>query len=203
MRQVWYVRSIVLGLIMTSLWLYAQEERGSKDNKGPVISEGKKAIMIEGWADLRLGMTYEEVLKVLLAKLANTDKPWLRLKNPPNSEIIEERELYTLELLANDYIEEGFLQFNSKRRLYLIRLLFDKRYFSYLSLKRQLELKYGKPTRVRYEDLRWQKDGKRLILDRSRMVRYVDDEFLPKKKLPISESDKRRQKMIRDILESL
>ena len=179
------LKPFIMMMIMSSFFLVSQAAEKQED--------------VRGWADFTLGMAYEKAIE----RLQKSDKPWLRLRTEVDSEILEERELYTVELKPTAYITEGFLQFNQNKRLYLVRVTFDAKYFSYLSLKDRLQKKYGSPTEVTFEKVLWQKNQKRLSLDRKRTVRYMDMRLFSKKSLPSSEADKIQKQTVEEILESL
>ncbi len=154
---------------------------------------------ITGWADFKLGMNYKEVLEMIQKEII----PWIKLKGDQLSEIEEEREGYSLEILPTDFLKEGYFQFNKEKKLYLIKLVFDKKYFSFLSLMTQLTNKYGNPNKTTYKKAQWNNNNFFLELQRDRVIRYFNTSIFQKETLPKSQAESLIKENIKDILESL
>ena len=154
---------------------------------------------ITGWADFKLGMNYKEVLEMIQKETIS----WIKLKGDQLSEIEEERESYSLEILPTDFLKEGYFQFNENKKLYLIRLVFDKKYFSFLSLVTQLTDKYGSPNKTTYKKVQWNNNDFFLELQRDRTVRYFNTSIFQKETLPKSQAESLIKENVKGILESL
>ena len=130
----------------------------------------ESVINIVGWDKFKLGMSYEAVL----TEIKNTEHPWINWKDRRATSFIFEEDKSLIGLFPNEYLIEGHFHFNKDNKLYLIRMVLSKKYFSYLSLLRKLKSKYGPPTDVRYAIVAWKQEDVILQLERRGILRYFD-----------------------------
>ena len=125
---------------------------------------------IRGWATFFLGMTYSEVVK----KIESEEVLGIYFKNQQALEFEDEVNKHFVALYPTDLLKQGHFQFNKNKKLYLIRLVFNEKHFSYLMLMERLTKKYGKPSKVTHPFVEWKTGSAKIQLERKTTVRYIE-----------------------------
>lgn len=152
---------------------------------------------IEGWGNLRLGMTFEEINTVL-----QNEYSWIALRKSEN----QTPGGYFLETYKNNYFNKVQFQFDKNKVLYLLRMEMNPRFFSFIQLYNNLVEKYGPPQENSYIRVVWSDNERFMELYRNNVLVYVDksnwQERLPDSSEGTPTQD-RRKELLNTVFENL
>lgn len=159
---------------------------------------------IDGWGDVLFNLTYPQARE----KLTNQYK-WLTVKDDSIEDILETENTNFIRTYQTAFFDEVSLFFDKENKLYMVRLHFSDRHFSFLTLLRRLENKYGKATKTNFTRIVWEGENGHIELFRNRVVRYLrkditqtqeEAEIKLKQESPIEE---KKQEVKEEVLEDL
>lgn len=188
--------------------LLTDEEEAAADLEKLVGAENpfaeRNPLPIDGWGDVAFNLTYPEARE----KLTNQYK-WLTVKDDSIEDIIETENTNFIRTYQTAFFDEVSLFFDKENKLYMVRLHFAQRHFSFLDLLRRLENKYGKATKTTFARIVWEGENGNIELFRNRVIRYLrkditqgqeEAEVKLKQESPI---EKKKQEVKDEVLEDL
>jgi len=156
-----------------------------------------QASAINGWGDLKLGLSIDRIVSTIRASY-----PWIEIKSVIDSDIIQENEKFFLETYPNNYFSLCQMQFHMEK-MYLLRIQFSKRLFSYNTLYSQMKTRYGTPNTITFKQIEWTQGSRKVILERDVTVKYLDIAMMPGTNQAAHTVDRKEQTSVKSILESL
>jgi hypothetical protein len=123
----------------------------------------------QGFRDLHLGMSIEEVKNSLLAD------PLFDYRGDPDVSFLPVPEQTLIECRGNSYLDRAFFQFH-ENRLYIMTLALDQNRLDYYTLYTTLTDRYGETSSLSPTDAVWLFPAQRLSLEKPLSVKYIDRE---------------------------
>ena len=161
----------------------------------PLIIPELALVPINGWDQLVLGLDFSKLRKLLIKKY-----PWLILTTEIDSEMPDENDTSHVDFYRNNYFDEFSLQFNQKKKLYLIRIKLSKNIFSFNKIYETLKKKYGQSQVVTSSYVRWQRKDRKLTLNRDLTLVYFASNQIPLSKEYIEDPGTKLTKENKDFI---
>lgn len=165
--------------------LYTEDSSNQLPNHPELLSEKISMInqpiptisdtVINGWANFKLGKSYDEIVEVLknidFIELVPTQSLYPKMENT--------RLKQTIHIAKNNFFDRMQMHFTTNRRLYFIQMKLSKNLFSYNEIYKHLKGKYGFAQIVRSKRVIWSNATRKLILNRDNTVKYLAIDQFP------------------------
>lgn len=189
------IRFIIIFLIIqysSSEKLFPKEKSNTNDN----AQIKNISIPINGWSEYKLGADINEIIDLLKNDSSLTPK------TDPESDISEEVNEYFISLMPTRFFDNFYFQFINKK-CYLIRIIYSKKYFSYLKLYNKLKGKYGIPSILSSKKAVWINNEKSISLERPTVIKYIDNKLYNETEKVESKIEKTDESLIETFLNNL